>query len=991
MTRGVLCSVVATSTATSPRSHARAWLQRQKNAVPTQTPKFVVQRKYARSCAAAAAAEAGMTSVSSAAARRRSGMEEDGGGRRSGSVVSGAAIRERFLRFFTERGHQHLPSSSLVPEDPTVLLTIAGMLQFKPVFLGQVPRQVARATTSQKCMRTNDIENVGVTKRHHTFFEMLGNFSFGDYFKEQAVKWAWELSTQAFKLPEERIWVSVFRDDDETYKLWNEVVGVPAERIKRLDEKDNFWAAGPTGPCGPCSELYYDFHPERGTDGADLEDDSRFIEFYNIVFMESNRDADGVMTPLEKRNIDTGMGLERMAQILQQKPNNYETDLIFPIVEKAAALAGLDYFDASEDMKTLMKVIGDHSRAVTYMISDGVTVSNVGRGYVLRRLIRRAVRSGRRLGVYAKLEPNTAFLPGLAETAVAMAHGCDPEVQRNASRIYETLEREELLFLATLDRGEKLLQEMLDTAKASFTRNEKEDRHEANDAEKPTLSGENAFMLYDTFGFPFEITQEVAAEAGVDVDIAGFERAMENQRLMSQASAKTYDITQRGLGVDALVNDVGPTNFIGYEADDARDAKILALACNGELVESAAPGTEVDVLLDTTPFYGESGGQVGDVGSIEIGGVSVTVDDCQKAAGGRFLVHRVSVGETNVGLLQVGASVHARVNTDFRQRARCNHTATHLLQSALREILGDGVAQAGSLVDFDRLRFDFSHPRAVSSDELEHVERLINTWIFESHGLETCYMGIDDARAAGALAMFGEKYGDIVRVVDVPGVSMELCGGLHVGNTSEVGCFRILSESGIAAGVRRIEAVSGPAAVEYLQKQDTVLRQVATNLKLGNSADVVDRVSGLQEELRVANKAIASLRAEVAVFKAQELIQTAESVGDSYRVIVARLDDLDAAGLKAAAEGLASSLGTSGAVLVASGNGGKATLIASFGEDVVKGGCAAGTIVASAAKACGGGGGGKPGFAQAGGKKIEAIDDALASARHQIVSTLQQT
>ena len=896
--------------------------------------------------------------------------------------MKGADIRANFLNFFSERGHRHLPSSSLVPEDPTVMLTIAGMLQFKPIFLGQVPRTVNRATTSQKCMRTNDIENVGVTKRHHTFFEMLGNFSFGDYFKEQACRWAWELSTETYKLPAERIWVSVYKEDDEAFRIWTEVVGVPSERVQRLGDEDNFWAAGPTGPCGPCSELYYDFYPERGAAGADLEDDERFIEFYNIVFMESNRDADGVKTPLESKNIDTGLGLERMAQILQQKPNNYETDLIFPILQKAAELAGVDYHRSDEETKTLMKIIGDHSRAVTYMISDGVSVSNVGRGYILRRLIRRVVRCGRRLGIYAHQPANTAFLPSLAEVAISMSHDCDPEVERNASLVFEALEREEMLFMGTLDRGEKMLDEMLERIhSADATAGGKDD---TSSTSRPVLAGDDAFILYDRYGFPLEITQEIAADAGVDVDVQGFERAMEGQRSMSQASAKTFDLTQMGAGVDALVNTVAPTEFVGYDSFVAR-ANVLALSCGGELIDSAVRGQEVDVLLDTTPFYGESGGQIGDVGSLEFeDGSSSRVEDCQRAAGGRFRVHRVRVSDDDV--LKVGTSLTARVDEESRRRARCNHTATHLLQSALKQFLGENVSQAGSLVSFDRLRFDFSYPKAVAKDELDGIERQINRWIFEAHALDTCEMAIEDARAAGAVAMFGEKYGDVVRVVDVPGVSMELCGGTHVSNTAEIGCFRILSESGIAAGVRRIEAVAGPAAVELMREQDSTLREAAASLKVA-TADVPGRISALQAELKAANKSIASLEAQMAAYKVQGLVSDAVTAGTS-QVLVARVSDFDAGSLKVAAEGLASALGPSGAVLLGSTCGGKVSLVAVFGDGVVKAGCQAGKTVSVAAKACGGGGGGKPNFAQAGGKNADALDDALNAAREELVSSL---
>ncbi|MEB3323182.1 MAG: alanine--tRNA ligase, partial [Synechococcaceae cyanobacterium] len=703
---------------------------------------------------------------------------------RAGRPRSGDEIRAAFLDFYERRGHRPMASASLVPEDPTVLLTIAGMLPFKPVFLGQAAPPAPRATSSQKCLRTNDIENVGRTARHHTFFEMLGNFSFGDYFKEQAILWAWELTTEVFGLPAESLVVSVFREDDEAAAIWRDRVGVPARRIVRLDEADNFWASGPTGPCGPCSELYYDFHPERGDGAIDLEDDERFIEFYNLVFMEYNRDAAGTLTPLSRRCIDTGMGLERMARILQGVPSNFETDLLFPLIEAAAALAGKDPRSAPAADRRSLRVIADHSRAVTQLIADGVTAGNLGRGYVLRRLLRRVVRHGRLLGI------DRPFLAALGQATIALMGEASPGLRERRRDILAELEREEGRFLETLERGERLMAEML--------------------AARPErISGRQAFELYDTYGFPLELTQEIAEEHGLTVDLAGFEAAMEEQRQRARAGAASIDLTLQD-AIGRMASDLEATRFRGYEELE-HPSCVLALVVNGEPAETATSGDQVQVILDSTPFYGESGGQVGDRGVLVGGGaataagegVIVTIESVDRNRS--VFVH---TGRVERGCLAVGDVVQARVDRRCRRRAQAHHTATHLLQAALRQVVDGSISQAGSLVDFDRLRFDFHCPRALTAEELEQVEGLINDWIADAHELEVREMELERARAAGALAMFGEKYDPVVRVVDVPGVSMELCGGTHVANTAEIGLFKIVSESGVAAGIRRIEAVA---------------------------------------------------------------------------------------------------------------------------------------------------------------------------------------
>jgi len=877
--------------------------------------------------------------------------------------MSGAEIRAAFLDFYEQRGHKPMASASLVPEDPTVLLTIAGMLPFKPVFLGQQQRPAPRATSSQKCIRTNDIENVGRTARHHTFFEMLGNFSFGDYFKEQAIQWAWELSTGVFGLSPKNLVVSVFREDDEAEAIWRDGVGVNPKRIIRMDEADNFWASGPTGPCGPCSEIYYDFKPELGDEGIDLEDDSRFIEFYNLVFMQYNRDAEGTLTPLANRNIDTGMGLERMAQILQAVPNNYETDLIYPLIETAAGLAGVDYKALDEKGKTSLKVIGDHSRAITQLICDGVTASNLGRGYILRRLLRRVVRHGRLLGV------DKPFLTAMGEASITLMQAAYPQLVERREVILAELAREEARFLETLERGEKLLADVL--------------------AAKPKqISGEQAFELYDTYGFPLELTEEIAEEHGLTVDLEGFEAAMEAQRQRAKAAAVSIDLTLQG-AIDQVAGDLEATAFRGYELLE-HSSSVQALVVNGEPAERAVAGDVVQVVLDTTPFYGEGGGQVGDRGVLsgdgpDGNGLIVVIDAVSRNRS--VFVHS---GRIERGTLSVGDVVHGQVDRACRRRAQANHTATHLLQAALKQVVDPGIGQAGSLVDFDRLRFDFHCPRAVTAAELEQIESLINGWISEAHSLEVQEMAIEKAKAAGAVAMFGEKYSDVVRVVDVPGVSMELCGGTHVANTAEIGLFKIVSESGVAAGIRRIEAVAGPAVLAYLNERDAVVKQLGERFK-AQPAEIVERVGQLADELKASQKALAAAREELALAKSAALVAQAVAVGE-HQLLVARLDGVEGGGLQSAAQGLADQLGEGAAVVLGGlpdpADLAKVILVAAFGKGVIAKGQQAGKFIGGIAKVCGGGGGGRPNLAQAGGRDGAALDGALEQARTDLTAAL---
>lgn len=870
-------------------------------------------------------------------------------------VLSGAEIRQTFLNFFAQRGHQPLPSASLVPEDPTVLLTIAGMLPFKPIFLGQKPAEFPRATTSQKCIRTNDIENVGRTARHHTFFEMLGNFSFGDYFKSEAIAWAWELSTKVFQLPPERLVVSVFEEDDDAFAIWRDQIGIPAHRIQRMGADDNFWVSGPTGPCGPCSEIYYDFHPELGDDKLDLEDDSRFIEFYNLVFMQFNRDGAGNLTPLEKQNIDTGMGLERMAQILQKVPNNYETDLIFPIIETAAQLAKIDYHQADEKTKVSLKVIGDHVRAVVHMITDGISASNLGRGYVLRRLIRRVVRHGRLLGIDGQ------FTTQVAKTAIQLSQDVYPQVLERQSVIEQELHREEVAFLKTLERGEKLLSELM----ADGTK---------------TIAGEDAFTLYDTYGFPLELTQEIAEEQGITVDLAGFETAMKAQQERSKAAHETIDLTVQG-SLDKLAEHVHPTEFLGY-TDRQSSAVVKAVLIEGQLTDQAEAGNTVQIVLDQTPFYAESGGQIGDRGFLSGDNLVIRIDDVKKES--NIFIH---FGRIERGTVQVGDTLTATIDRACRRRAQANHTATHLLQSALKKVVADDISQAGSLVDFNRLRFDFNCPRAVTPEELQQIEDLINTWIAEAHETHIAVMPIAEAKAKGAIAMFGEKYGAEVRVIDVPGVSMELCGGTHVRNTAEIGLFKIVSETGIAAGIRRIEAVAGPSVLAYLNVREAVVKDLGDRLK-AKPEEIPERITNLQQELKATQKELDAVKQELALSKSEQFLSQAETVGD-FKLLVADLGTVDAESLKTAAERLQQKLGESAVVLASIPEAGKVSLVAAFSPQVVKTkSLKAGQFIGAIAKLCGGGGGGRPNLAQAGGRDASKLPEALATAREQLRTSL---
>ncbi len=872
-------------------------------------------------------------------------------------IVTGDEIRNAFLKFYSEKLHKIIPSASLIPDDPTVMLTIAGMLPFKPVFLGLKERPSKRATSSQKCIRTNDIENVGVTARHHTFFEMLGNFSFGDYFKREAIQWAWELVTNIYQLSVENIIVSVFHEDEESAKIWRDEIGIHPDRIVKLGEKDNFWSSGKTGPCGPCSELYYDFHPEKGLQNIDLEDGDRFIEFYNLVFMQYNRDPNGKLTDLKFKNIDTGMGLERMAQILQKKQNNYETDLIFPIIQKICEIANIDYFSSDDKNKISLKIIGDHTRAVIHLISDGVAASNLGRGYILRRLIRRMVRHGRLLGI------TNEFLPHIATVGINLMQNNYPDLKNNNDLILNEIKIEEIRFRETLERGEKLLDELISSG-------------------QKLISGFKAFELYDTYGFPLELTVEIAEENSISVDVKGFEEEMNAQKERAKAASSNIDLTLEG-SLEREIDLFNKTVFNGYDSL-LSEAEIKGIFLDSTLVKQASEGQKVLIVLDQTTFYGESGGQVGDIGTIFSKDVEVLVDNVMRKK--NVFLH---YGTIKKGILTIGQKVKTNVSSSNRAKAAANHTATHLLQSALKSVVNESVGQKGSLVAFNKLRFDFNSSNPISKDQISKIETLVNSWIMENHALEIKNMSKSEALEKGAVAMFGEKYDDEVRVVNVPGVSMELCGGTHVKTTSELGSFKIISEEGISAGVRRIEALSGQSALDYFSDRNALVNQLSDLLK-ANPNQLFERVNNLQAELINKNKEIQKMKDEIAYFKYSSIKSSAEIV-NSFSILVNQIDGLDGNSLQSAALNLTSHLGNKAIVIlggIPNPENRKLLFVVSLGDDAVKIGLHAGKLINEIARICSGGGGGKPNFAQAGAKDIDKLSDALDYAKNHLQKTL---
>ena len=879
--------------------------------------------------------------------------------------MTGNDIRTRFLQFFQERGHTVVPSSPLIPHnDPTLLFINAGMNQFKDVFLGREKRDYVRATSAQKCVRAggkhNDLENVGQTARHHTFFEMLGNFSFGDYFKHDAIAHAWDFLTGEMGLPKDKLWVTVFREDDEAYDIWRNQQGIPEERLIRMGEKDNFWSMGDTGPCGPCSEILID-QGESMTCGDDCGigkcDCDRYLELWNLVFMQFNRDADGTMNPLPKPSIDTGMGLERITAVMQGVQSNYDCDLLRGIIAYVEELSGKRYGD-DPDHDMSMRVIADHSRATAFLIADGVLPSNEGRGYVLRRIMRRAARHAKMLGFADPVLYRTA---SFVLQSMADAY---PEPAQRTDYVAKIVKIEEERFIQTLDNGLRILNEEVADLKA---------------AGADVLAGDVAFKLYDTFGFPLDLTADILRGENVTIDEAGFEACMEEQRQKAREHWK-------GSGEEAiagiyrqLVEDGMRTRFTGYD-ELTGQGEVLAILLDGQPVASAPQGACVEIITSVTPLYGESGGQTGDRGSIATADAQVTVSDTRKPLPELF----VHVGEILSGTLRTGDTATLSVDRERRQATALNHTATHLLQAALIEVLGDHVKQAGSLVTPERLRFDFIHFSAMTAEELEQVETLVNRRIRENAGVDTREMAHDEAVTAGATALFGEKYGDKVRVVRVGDISMELCGGTHAHASGDIGLFKILQETGIAAGVRRIEAVTGAKALDVIRDQERTLDHLAALVKT-DRPQLEGRLRKLLERQKELERELESLQSKLNADQAGDLLQQAVDI-DGINVVCGRVDNLDGKALRELADQVRDRL-SSGVLVLGSAHDGKAGLLVAVTKDLTKR-LQAGALVKQLAAMVGGGGGGRPDLAQAGGSNPEQLGEALASVPQLISQAL---
>jgi alanyl-tRNA synthetase len=864
---------------------------------------------------------------------------------------SAADIRRAFLDYFTQQGHSVIASSSLVPgNDPTLLFTNAGMVQFKDVFLGKDPRPYVRAASSQRCVRAggkhNDLENVGYTARHHTFFEMLGNFSFGDYFKRDAIRFAWEFLTVTLKIDPARLWVTVFEDDDEAAKLWIDEIGVPKNRLTRLGEKSNFWSMGDTGPCGPCTEIFYDHgaHIPGGPPGSPDEDGDRYVEIWNLVFMQFDRSADGTMTPLPKPSVDTGMGLERICAVMQGVESNYDIDLFKVLVAEAARLVG------TQDLTSpSLRVIADHIRACSFLVADGVTPSNEGRGYVLRRIMRRAMRHGHKFGAaptfFAELLPALARVMGDAYPALRQKQGF----------IRDVLHKEGEQFARTLANGMTLLDEAI--AKLGKSRR---------------IGGDVLFKLHDTYGFPPDLTADIARERDLAVDMPGYETEMNAQRDRARAASR-FGVDLRG-GADLAT----VTDFSGYEKE-ADESRVVALLKAGVQVDSLAVG-EGEVVLERTPFYAESGGQVGDTGTLVGAAAKFIVSDTRKR--GTAFVH---IGKLTGASLKVGDTLSANIDHARREHIRRNHTATHLMHAALREVLGPHVQQRGSLVAADRLRFDFAHFQPVTPEEQRRIEQRVNEQIRMNAAAETRSMGYDDAVAAGAIALFGEKYGDQVRVLSVGGFSVELCGGTHVARAGDIGLFKIIAESGVAAGVRRIEAVTGQGGIDYIEQTDDLLRSVAALVR-GNREDVTQRVQENLDQLRALEKQLRSLKDKLATGQGGDLAASAVEIG-GIKVVATKIDGADSAALRNAVDQLKDKLKSAVIVLATVAGDNKVSIVAGVTADLTHK-LKAGDIVGALAVQVGGKGGGRPDFAQAGGTDIGSLDAALASVAPWVKSRL---
>ncbi|CAH0646202.1 MULTISPECIES: alanine--tRNA ligase [Pseudomonas] len=866
--------------------------------------------------------------------------------------MKSAEIREAFLRFFEEQGHTRVASSSLIPNnDPTLLFTNAGMNQFKDCFLGAEKRAYTRAVSSQKCVRAggkhNDLENVGYTARHHTFFEMLGNFSFGDYFKRDAITFAWTFLTSEkwLNLPKEKLWVTVYATDDEAYDIWTKEVGVPAERMVRIGDNkgapyasDNFWTMGDTGPCGPCTEIFYDHGPDiwGGPPGSPEEDGDRYIEIWNNVFMQFNRTADGVLHPLPAPSVDTGMGLERVSAVLQHVHSNYEIDLFQNLLAAAAKAIG-----CSNDGQASLKVVADHIRSCGFLIADGVLPSNEGRGYVLRRIIRRACRHGNKLGAKG------SFFYQIVAALVAEMGEAFPELTSQQAHIERVLKAEEEQFAKTLEQGLRILEQDLAQLQGAV------------------VPGDVVFKLYDTYGFPMDLTADIARERELTIDEAGFEREMDAQRERAR-SASAF-----GMDYNSLVKVDSATEFLGYDATEGQ-GKIIALYKDGQSVDQLGVGEQGVVVLDRTPFYAESGGQVGDSGYLQAGAARFDVRDTTKT-GGAFLHH----GVVTSGALLIGAPVEAKVDADVQHATSLNHSATHLLHEALRQVLGEHVQQKGSLVDSQRLRFDFSHFEAVKPEQLKQLEDIVNREVRKNTPVETELTDIETAKAKGAMALFGEKYGDTVRVLTMGGdFSVELCGGIHAKRTGDISLFKIISEGGVASGVRRIEAVTGAAALAYLNAAEEQVKEAAQLVK-GNRDNLIDKLSAVLERNRQLEKQLEQLQAKAASAAGDDLSNAAVEVKGA-KVLAARLDGQDGKALLALVDQLKNKLGHA-VILLGSEHEGKVVLVAGVTKDLSSQ-LKAGDLMKQAAAAVGGKGGGRPDMAQGGGVDVAALDKALALA-----------
>jgi len=879
--------------------------------------------------------------------------------------VTGNEIRQRFLDFFSARGHRVVPSSSLVPaNDPTLLFTNAGMNQFKDVFLGVEKRDYKRAASSQKCVRAggkhNDLENVGYTRRHLTFFEMLGNFSFGDYFKAEAIEFAWDLVTKDFGLPKDKLYVTVFREDDEAEQLWQKVAGVPKSRIFRLDEKDNFWQMGDTGPCGPCSEIHYDMGVEAAAPGREHEEfpsdaGDRFVEIWNLVFMQFNRDANGVLTPLPRPSVDTGMGLERTAAVMQGKLSVYDTDLLLPLIHRGAELFGNVAFGADSRVDTALRIAADHARSTAFLIHDGVLPSNDGRGYVLRKIMRRAMRHARMVGVD---EPYLYELTGFVAELMRPGY---PELMESVQRVARVVKDEEHRYTTTFLVAEKMFNDEVKSLAGSV------------------LPGAVAFKLYDTYGLALDEQEDMARERGLEIDREGFEREMEEQRRRARASWKGAEKGAVPPAYQSLL-EKGRTRFVGYEHLETH-ARVVGLLVDQQLVDRVDPGTHAELVLDETPFYAETGGQVGDQGAIysEAGDKLADVETTYPAIPG-LPVHRIVAHAP----ISTGDEVWARVNDPVRHATMRNHTATHLLHAALRKVLGPHVKQAGSVVAPDRLRFDFTHYTAMDRAEIEEVERLMNQEVLENIPVDTEIMPLDVAIGTGAMALFGEKYGDRVRVVSIPGFSKELCGGTHVSRTGDIGVCKVVYESSISAGVRRIEAITGERAVEDYQHVTDAVKRIAEMMKV-SEPELIEQVEKILARERTLEKQVDQLKSKLAQSAASDLEGQARTVGN-VRILAARLDGMDRQQLRALADSLRNKW-KSAVVVLASAEDSNVSIISAVTKDLTAK-VHAGKLVGAVAQAVGGKGGGRPDMAEGGGKDPSALPAALESVYADVESKL---